>query len=172
MDIADITRRMRGQAASIEHLTRALNDEEVRWRWEPGRWSVLEVLCHMVDEEKDDFRTRVDLALHHPERAWPGIDPEAWARDRAYNERVPAETLGAFLEERARSIAWLRGLEDPDWSSTHVHPRLGSMSAGDVMTSWVVHDLLHMRQIAGILYRLTERDGAPFTGAYAGPWNG
>ena len=75
-----------------------------------------------------------------------------------------------FEAERARSIEWLRGLAAPNWDSTHRHPKLGPMRAGDIMAAWAAHDALHLRQLAKRLYELTRRDADTFGTAYAGDW--
>jgi len=76
--------------------------------------------------------------------------------------------LDGFLAERAKSLDWLRGLAAPDWSRAHVHPRLGSMAAGDLLAAWVAHDLLHVRQIARIRYEHVRMLAAPYRMDYAG----
>jgi hypothetical protein len=149
-----------------------LADEDARWKPADGAWSILEILMHLADEEVEDFRTRVKMTLGDPDQPWPGIDPEGWAIERRYNEGELSEALHRFITERQKSVAWLTGLEDPDWSRAYRHPRLGPIRAGDVFVSWAAHDALHLRQIAKRLYQMTRRDGQPFTTDYAGPWTG
>jgi hypothetical protein len=78
--------------------------------------------------------------------------------------------MEAFLEERRRSLAWLRGLASPDWSRVHSHPRFGSMAAGDLLAAWVAHDLLHLRQLSRLLYERLREVVHPFKVDYAGSW--
>src|SRR5690606_10869240 len=131
---------------------------------------ILEVICHLADEEADDFRARTRLTLEDPAREWPKIDPEGWARDRNYNERDLSAELDRFAAARAESLAWLRSLHEPDWQSTHEHPR-GNLTAGDLMASWAAHDALHLRQIARRLHELAARDAPGRDIGYAGPWS-
>jgi hypothetical protein len=143
---------------------------EATWKPPSGAWSILEIVCHLGDEEVDDFRTRLRLTLEDPSQDWPKIDPEGWARERRYNERDLGESLERFARERAASVAWLRSLRDVDWSRAATHPRLGSLRAGDLMASWAAHDALHLRQIAKRLHELAAADAPGFDAGYAGEW--
>jgi hypothetical protein len=157
-------------AAAIRGLVAGTGDEAARWRPPGGGWSILEVMGHLRDEEVEDFRRRLDLTLHDPAKDWPPIDPKAWAVERRYQERSLGAELEGFLAERARSLEWLRGLRNPDWSRAHVHPRMGSMAAGDLLAAWVAHDLLHVRQIARLRYERVRALATPFRVDYAGTW--
>lgn len=129
----------------------------VRWKPEPTKWSALEVLVHMWDEERLDFRPRLQSALDDPKRPWLAIDPEGWPVERSYNTQDPAAALADFRDERARSLDWLRGLDDPPWGNTYEHPELGPLRAGDLMVSWLAHDHLHVRQLANLQILLHAR---------------
>jgi len=141
----------------------------VRWRPAPQKWSLLEILNHLCDEERDDFRRRVQLTLENQETPWPPIDPEGWVSERNYNERDFEASLRDFAEERARSLVWLHGLKDPNWDHTYLHPTLGSFSAGDLLASWAAHDLLHIRQISDTMAAYVAQSAEPYSTRYALP---
>lgn len=143
---------------------------DARWKPPNGAWSILEIVCHLGDEEVDDFRARLFSTLRDPAAKWPLTDPECWARERRYNEQDVVAATARFVEERRRSVEMLRALKDPDWSTAYIHPRHGPVYAGELLASWPAHDALHLRQIAKRLWELAERDGAPYKTAYAGEW--
>jgi uncharacterized damage-inducible protein DinB len=152
----------------LDALLAELPDADWRWRPAEGGWSLLEVVNHLVDEEAEDFRARVRVVLEDPSQPWPPLDPEAIVTSRRYQERDPKESLRRFRDERAASLAWLRGLVAPDWTRTKAHPRVGSLAAGELLASWAAHDARHLQQIAKRLHGLAARDGAPYSVAYAG----
>src|SRR5512139_3296144 len=76
--------------------------EEAQARPAPESWSALEVICHLCDEEREDFRQRLDLILHRPQEPFPPIDPQGWITARRYNERDLTEMLDDFAAERAK----------------------------------------------------------------------
>ncbi|HRP62378.1 MAG TPA: DinB family protein [Phycisphaerales bacterium] len=155
---------------SVSALVASLSREDFQWKPPDGAWSILEILCHLADEEVEDFRCRLELALRDPSLDWPSIDPPHAAVERRYNEHDPTETVMRFVRERQRSVTWLRSLNTPDWNATKKHPRLGSMRAGDLLVSWAAHDALHLRQIAKRLFQLALRNGAGYSSSYAGEW--
>jgi uncharacterized damage-inducible protein DinB len=169
MNISFMVRQMADNADRIKALVRGVSDEEARWKLDAASWSILETVNHLYDEEREDFRVRLDIILHRPEEPWPPIDPAGWVLERKYNERDLEESLEGFLAERKSSLKWLRSLGKPDLDATYTSP-LGSMSAGDMLTSWVTHDHLHMRQLVELHRFLTEIHSDPYKMEYAGQW--
>jgi hypothetical protein len=145
-----------------------LDDVELlRSREREGRWSPLEILVHLRDEEVEDFRARVRSTSEGklPEK---GIDPQGWVAARRYNEQDPAEILKNFERERAASVAWLRTLDPSAMEASVEHPKLGTFRAGDFLAAWRMHDLLHLRQLATALAVLHARRLAGWRVEYAG----
>ncbi len=160
---------LRQNGESIDSLFAGVSPDQATWRPAPDRWSLLEILNHLCDEEREDFRLRIGLVLEDPGLTWPPIDPEAAAQDRDYNSRDLAESLRDFRKERAASMEWLEGLTEPDWNAEYPHPKLGAIRAGDLLVSWVAHDLLHIRQIAGTRVAQLAEQAQPFSISYAAP---
>jgi len=157
-------------AAAFKAILERVQPEHASWKPAPAQWSLTEVAAHLLDEEREDFRARLDLVLHHPESDWPPIDPAGWVTQREYAARELQETLHRFLDERARSMVWLRALREPNWDSTHTHPIFGSARAGDLLGAWVAHDFLHVRQLARIQWQRIRELAQPFVIGYAGEW--
>jgi hypothetical protein len=162
--------RLAAGAPAIAALATSIPVALSAQRTDPDRWSVLEVLCHLRDEEREDFRVRIDATLHRPGEVWPGIDPPAWVTERDYAGSDPGEVLRDFLTERDASLRWLRDLAEPDWDTSYGHPLLGRLTAGDLLASWAAHDLLHLRQLTGAVFALVSRVAEPHGTRYAGEW--
>ncbi len=153
----------------VRALLQGVSDQQARWKPDPDSWSMLEVVNHLLDEERHDFRVRLDYTLHRPGEAWPPIDPGGWVTARQYNQQDPEASVAQFLSERQASITWLRELSAPDWEATYEAP-WGSIRAGDLLASWVAHDLLHMRQLVELHWAYTVAGVAPYRPNYAGEW--
>lgn len=169
MSPADLIRALESSGRSIAAFVEGIPAAEACVRPAPGKWSVLEVLCHLIDEERDDFRQRVRSTLEDPARDWPPIDPEGWARDRDYNARDVAAMRAEFERERAVSLAWLRSLSEPRWDQAKVHASMGPLRAGDLLASWALHDVLHLRQMAAARAVQLQAAVAPYSTRYAQP---
>jgi hypothetical protein len=160
---------MADNAQRIGGLVKGVAVERARWKPDPDAWSLLEVVNHLYDEEREDFRVRLDIILHHPDRPWPPIDPQGWVAERAYNQRALDASWRAFRDEREASLAWLRGLSSPDWDATYAAP-FGPITAGDMLASWVAHDVLHMRQLVELHWAYTGQLVGSRRVDYAGAW--
>ena len=161
--------RLTDNVRMIESLVRNVPAEQAKWKPAPDKWSILEVVNHLYDEERDDFRARLDVLLHRPKQPFAAIDPPRWAVERKYNERELGESLERFLREREASLAWLRELQAPNWENAISLPS-GPIRAGDMLASWVAHDLLHVRQLAKLHWLYLAEQVAPYKSAYAGEW--
>ena len=163
--------RLRSQHADfpavLANLLRGADAALLRAREAEGRWSPLEILAHLRDEEVEDFRPRAEAAAagRRIERA---IDPERWVVERRYNEMDPARVLAEFATERQRSCRWLAALDLARLDSRPVHPELARMRCGDFIAAWRMHDLLHLRQLATALVILTPRGFSGWRIEYAG----
>lgn len=169
MNAGALIGRLERFAGVLPAVVSAVTESEARWKPAKEHWSVLEVCRHLLDEEREDFRPRLESTLRDPAAAWAKLELEGIAERRKYNEADLKETVAAWVEERRRSVAWLRSLTKPDWSVAYQHPR-GPICAGDLLASWAAHDALHLRQIAKRLHELAGRDGGEFKTAYAGAW--
>ena len=114
MNAKAIISRMEGTPAAIRALCANLPEPDIRFKPPSGAWSIVEIVGHLVDEEREDFRARLRSTLETPERAWAPTDPEGWARERGYQSRDLANMLTEFARERAASLAWLGSLGSVD----------------------------------------------------------
>jgi DinB superfamily len=169
MDLESFTSQMANHAATIRSLTIGISEEQFRWKPDPHNWSILEVINHLYDEECADFRVRLDIILHHPAQPWPPINPAGWVTERLYNQRDLAQSVDNFQEERRKSLAWLGGLDAPDWQASVTSP-FGTLSAGDMFSAWVAHDLLHLRQLVELHWAYMRKAAQPYQINYAGEW--
>lgn len=152
-------------SALFEHCS----DDFVHWKPHPDKWSLLEVTCHLYDEEREDFRARVNHILETPSEPMPPIHPQQWVTERHYAERDFREVAGLFLSERKNSLDWLNNLKDPKWGNAYIHPKVGPLSAQMILANWVAHDHLHIRQIIKLKYDYLQFVSGEDLN-YAGTW--
>lgn len=153
----------------IRSMLSGISQEESQVKPSPAAWSILETLCHLYDEEREDFREHLDFILHRPDGKWHRIDPEGWVLERKYNQQSLAEMKDKFFSERSKSLDWLRGLESAVWESNYTSD-FGELTAGDMLVSWVAHDNLAVRQLVELRRARLEFIAKPYKVAYAGDW--
>jgi hypothetical protein len=153
----------------FKELLSGLTAEMYFWKPSPVKWCLLEIVCHLYDIEREDFRARTKHVLETPAAPLPPIDPPGWVEARHYIQQNYNDRLNDFLTERERSVEWLQSLSHPNWESAYAHPKFGKMTAGMFLSNWLAHDYLHIRQITRLKYdylkQLTNEDLS-----YAGTW--
>ncbi len=152
----------------IGHLA-GVTEEEFLWRPNPDHWCLLEIVCHLYDEEREDFRFRMQSAIENPLQEVPEIDPAGWIKERKYIARDYPLMVSKFINERKKSINWLRSHQELDLSKAFKHQRYGNLTAGFILNNWLAHDLLHIRQITRVKY-LYHQAKADTKVDYAGTW--
>ncbi len=146
------------------------SEEQVRWKPSPEKWSLLEVINHLYDEEREDFRQRISNVLEDPFKEWLPVDPVKWVTEREYDKRDMTTSLNNFLAERKNSVAWLKSLASPDWKAAYKQPKLGEISAEKLLANWLAHDYLHIRQITFLQYSYLSHNAPSIGLEYAGNW--
>jgi len=170
MDSERLIARLEANVAIARGLIESAAPEQIAWKPDPEAWSILEVAAHLLDEEREDFRVRLGLLLEDPEFDWPPIDPEGWVVARSYATWNPMETLTSWLDERVASVRWLRSLAAPNWENAKTHPRGWTVSAGDMLAAWAMHDVLHARQLVRLHWAYLQHLSRPHATDYAGEW--
>lgn len=167
--IAECITLLNQQAHTIRQMVVGVSAEQARWKPDAETWSILEVVNHLYDEEREDFRPKLKHILDRVEGVAPRHDPDSWPTERQYNQRDLETSINQFLHEREESIAWLRTLGEPDLSITG-QMFFRRMSAGDMLVSWVAHDLLHQRQLVELHFAYQKEQAQPYQVDYAGEW--
>lgn len=169
MEFNTLYQELHNSTEVIRALLSSMTQEESRIKPNPESWSILEVVCHLYDEEREDFREHLDFLLHRQDEEWHLIDPQGWVTQRQYNEQSFAEMQEKFFAERRHSLEWLGSLPNPDWETTYTS-EYGSVSAGEMFASWVAHDNLHIRQLVELRRARIENITKPYPIGYAGDW--
>jgi len=171
-DLTGIVTSVRADLARLPRILDALlgDLEAVAWRERPApaEWSPLEIVCHLRDEEAEDFGARLRVVVEGATR-FAAIDPERWVEERAYRDADPRAGLAMLAERRAANLAFLDGVAPDRLRHAVTHARLGTLSGVDLLAAWVTHDRLHLAQLAATLARLGARRWAPLRAEYAGP---
>ncbi len=120
----------------------------------PESFSPRDVLGHLIGGERTDWIPRARIILEHGEaRAFDPFDRFAFRRE---GEGRPVEALlDEFARLRAANLDTLRGLQltaaDLERRGRHPDASIGLVTLGQLLSTWVVHDLSHLGQIARVM---------------------
>jgi hypothetical protein len=151
----------------LEVLLTDLDPAAWRARPAPAEWAPVEIVCHLRDEEVEDFGARLRMVLEGGDSFKP-IDPERWVVERRYLEDDGPRALAAFRERRVASLNSLVAIEPARLTTRVEHRRTGGLSGLDILAAWVEHDRLHLTQLAATLARAWATRWAPLHTEYAG----
>ena len=166
----EIIRQLTCNVEAIRALLQTVSEEQARWQPKPETWSLFEVMGHVYNEERIDFKKHLKEMLNDPSKPWGEFH-----RDDLISVENCHQALQGFIIERESSLIWLKSLESPDWGIKSQAPFGPSdipivLSAGDVLVSWIEHDYLHIRQINELLHAWNLKQSSPYSVDYAGGW--
>jgi DinB superfamily len=132
----------------IEKLVHLASTDQLRWKPAQDRWSISEILAHLVHVEGESFRDRIELMIKEKNPPIAEFDQNAAYAAGKYSGGAPLEHLKVFCHERDRTLSFLRYMSPNALSRTGVHAIHGTITVGQLMNEWAFHDLGHIRQIA------------------------
>ncbi len=168
MLLVEACRELERLPAVLEALLAGLDEVSARTRPAPGEWSPVEILCHLRDEETEDFGARLRVIVDGAGEFAP-IAPERWAEERRYRGASLPDALEALRVRRLASLVLLASVAPETLTGSRPHDRPGRLSGLDILAAWVAHDRIHLAQLAGTLARLWALRWAPLRADYAGP---
>jgi uncharacterized damage-inducible protein DinB len=132
--------------ADLESAVKDLSSDQLRAHPVPGKWSTLEVLCHLADCEQF-LAERMKRILAFEKPLLPGVDENAYKSALQYENRDPAEELALIKITRAQIAKILREQSDQAWTRQGVHTEAGLMSLKQVLIHAVFHLNHHLKFI-------------------------
>ena len=126
-------------------------------------WSPYDVVGHLIHGEQTDWIPRARIILEHGEtRAFEPFD--RFAQFGASAHRSLESLLDEFADLRGANVQALESLRltPDDLERRGLHPELGVVTLGQLLATWVAHDLDHLNQISRVM-------GRQYTNA-VGPW--
>ncbi len=110
----DILDTLDHQREGVARLFDRVNDEKSLHRYEPGKWSIREVLAHINDTERL-FAFRAFWFARCHETPLPSFDQDKCAEGALADRRAWQEHVAEFSHLRASTIALFRGLPAEAW---------------------------------------------------------
>jgi hypothetical protein len=166
--LGEARRELARLPALLDALLAGLDEAGARTRPAPDEWSPVEIICHLRDEEVEDFGARVRVILSGVGE-FEKIDPERWAKERGYGEASLPVVLDELRVRRQASLEMLARVAADTLAGSRTHGRLGRLSGLDLLAAWVAHDRIHLAQLASTLARNWAIQWAPLRAEYAGP---
>jgi DinB superfamily len=165
-NLADGVAVLERTPALLDAWLRGLDDAWLDLRTEgPESFSPRDVLGHLIGGERTDWLSRARIILEHGEsRTFDPFDRFAFTRELA--GKSAADLLDEFAHLRAANLAALRrlNLSATDMARQGRHPdaSFGPVTLGQLLATWVVHDLSHVAQVARVMGKRYAGDVGPW----------
>jgi hypothetical protein len=129
-----------------------------------GTWNAVGVVGHLIEGEKHNWIPRLKMILHEGEsRVFPVFDRFSHVEDPSSESFE--EKLAEFASLRSDSVKELKALiveQGHSLDATGLHPAFGKVSARELISTWVVHDLTHLSQIVRVFSNRYREDVGPW----------
>lgn len=147
---------------ALDAMLRSIGDDWGHTSTGPGVWSPFEILGHLIAGETSDWIPRARIILEHgASRAFEPFDHALMVS--ILEGRSLDELLDEFATLRAQNLKVLADMPSGEqWAAPGLHPDLGPVTFGHLISTWATHDLAHIAQIAEVMAK-RYRDAA-------GPW--
>jgi uncharacterized damage-inducible protein DinB len=146
MDSASRIEQYLAGAALLRRAVAGMTREQLLARPVPGKWSTLEVVCHLADFEPI-FADRIKRAIALDRPPIFGADENQFARRLAYHERELAEELTIVEMTRRQLARILRTLAPEDFTRVALHNEAGPRTVEQLLTTITNHIPHHVKFI-------------------------
>ena len=163
ISLATVQRALQQTPAVLAAWLHTLPDPWLDANEGAGTWSPRQVVMHLNWGEVDDWLPRVRMICEHgATQAFHPFDREEGFR--RYAGWPIGQLLAEFTRLRSASLAGLTqlSLTEADLARHGRHPEFGVVTLGQLLATWVTHDLTHLTQIGRVLTR--------HSGRATGPW--
>ena len=126
-------------------------------------WSPFIIVGHLLHGDKTDWLTRTKIILSDADdKTFPPFDRFAQIKDN--QGRQLNDLLDEFAERRKANLKELKALNITEdmLSKKGIHPAFGKVSLGQLLTTWMNHDLNHLYQITRVLAKQFKEETGPW----------
>jgi len=111
----DILRILNLQKIGFSEFLYSIPDEKWTYRYAPGKFSIAEVLAHIIDSERI-FAYRALCFARNDTTSFPGFDHDGYARASNADRRTKSSLETEYLTVRSSTIELFRTFDEVAWT--------------------------------------------------------
>lgn len=111
----DVVETLKRQIEETLALLGTVGEERAGYRYEPGKWSIKQVVGHLIDTERI-FAYRALVIARGERQPLPGMEQDEYMARADFDSRSLADLAEEFSHVRRANVLMLRGLSAEDWS--------------------------------------------------------
>ena len=139
---------------AVKSLLGNLSDDWIENSPDSENWSAFDIVGHLIHGEETDWIPRAEIILAQGKNR--NFEPfDRFAQFEISKGKTLNELIETFAAARAKNLAVLRemSLTEEKLKLKGIHPELGEVTLEQLLATWVVHDLNHIKQIVTVLAR-------------------
>ena len=142
---------LRSLPNELEDLLADLDEETLRWRPIPHKWSIKEIMCHLRDMERLAYLARYRRMLEEENPFLPNVDQDRIAIESDYINQDARAALAEFKQLRAETVRTLESAPVEAFLRTGMHETEGTMTVQQLVIRQIKgNDLNHLVQMKDI----------------------
>src|SRR5689334_25312715 len=106
-----ILKHLEDNLLATTDFMRAVPEEKLSYRYAPGKWTIKEILSHLIDDERIYVYRALRFARNDSVEL-PGFDQDHYARHSGANQRRIDNLLNELTFVRQSTIAFFNSLDD------------------------------------------------------------
>ncbi len=138
--------------ATVKSLLENLSEDWTVKNEISENWSPFDVVGHFIHGEETDWIPRAEIILAQGENL-TFVPFDRFAQFEKSKGNSLSELIETFAELRRKNLETLQSWEltEEQLNLKGIHPELGEVNLEQLLATWVVHDLTHIRQIVIVL---------------------
>lgn len=105
---------LRQQRAKVLELLSGLSEEQAGYRYAADKWSLKEVIGHLIDCERVFIYRAMSIARGE-DQSLPGFDQDAYVVTGAFDDRSVADLAREYETVRNASLSFFESLRPESW---------------------------------------------------------
>jgi len=155
VDGQDAIKVQKGTAGRLKKALSGLTPAQLKWRPQPTKWSIAEIVAHLADAEiVASWRMR-SVVGENGVSIQP-FDQDAWAAAFNYRARDAKRSLEVFRTLRENNLAMLKEIPKDTWDNYGMHLERGKETIAHLARMFAGHDTNHLLQVEGIVKELKK----------------
>ena len=143
---------LRSLPNELHDLIGDLDEDTLRWRPIPDKWSIKEIMCHLRDMEREAYLARYQRLLGEENPFLPNVDQNRIAYESDYINQDAKAALAEFRQLREETIRTLDTAPAESWSRGGTHETDGTMTIEQLVARQIKgNDLNHLVQMKDIV---------------------
>jgi hypothetical protein len=135
----------------LDDLLGGLDEETLRWRPIPHKWSIKEILCHLRDMERLAYLSRYRRILEEDNPFLPNVDQDRIAFESDYINQDAKAALEEYKQLRAETVRTLEAAPVESFSRRGTHETEGPLTLEQLIIRQIKgNDLNHLVQMKDI----------------------